>query len=180
MAVKLRLARHGRKRNPYYYIVATDSRTPRDGKFIERIGSYNPITNPATIELDFENALKWICNGAQPTDTVRRILSYKGVMMKKHLMDGAKKGAFAESDVDVRFNAWLDEKNNKIKTKISGLDSAKRADEKARLEAEKAVNEQRAQAIAKKYADAAMAAERAKNPVVEEAEASEVAEPADE
>ena len=158
MAVRLRLARHGRKARPYYYIVATDGRSPRDGNFIERIGSYNPMTNPATIELDFDKALTWVNNGAQPSDTVRRILSYKGVMMKKHLLDGVKKGAFDEAEAEKRFNSWFDEKNSKIKTKVSDLASAKRAEEKAKLEAETKIKEKRAEAIAKKQLEAINAA----------------------
>jgi small subunit ribosomal protein S16 len=169
MAVKLRLARHGRKSNPFYYVVATDGRSPRDGKFIERIGSYNPKTNPATIELNFEKALTWLMNGAQPTDTVRRILSYKGVMMKKHLLEGVRKGAFDEAEAEKRFAVWLGQKESKISDKISGLDKAKRDEEKAKFEAEKKVKEQRAEAIAKKYSDAAKAQ-------VEEAAVEEAAE----
>jgi small subunit ribosomal protein S16 len=152
MAVKLRLARHGRKSKPYYYIIATDSKSPRDGRFIERIGSYNPVTNPATIELDFEKALDWVTKGAQPTDTVKRILSYKGVLMKKHLLDGVRKGAFDEAEAEKRFTAWLEEKNSKITAKISDLSAKERAAAKAKLEAETKVKEERAQAIAKKYA----------------------------
>lgn len=152
MAVKLRLARHGRKSKPYYYIIASDNRSPRDGRFIERIGSYNPVTNPATIELDFEKALDWVIKGAQPTDTVKRILSYKGVLMKKHLLDGVKKGAFDEAEAEKRFAAWLQEKNSKITAKISDLSAKERAAAKAKLEAETKVKEERAQAIAKKYA----------------------------
>lgn len=171
MAVKLRLARHGRKSNPFYYVVATDGRSPRDGKFIERIGSYNPKTNPATIELNFEKALTWLMNGAQPTDTVRRILSYKGVMMKKHLLEGVRKGAFDEAEAEKRFAAWLGQKEAKISNKISGLDKAKREEEKAKFEAEKKVKEQRAEAIAKKYSDAVKAqaeeAETEEAPIVE-------------
>ncbi|MDR2011378.1 MAG: 30S ribosomal protein S16 [Bacteroidales bacterium] len=154
MAVRLRLARHGRKTRPYYYIVATDNRSPRDGKFIERIGSYNPVTNPATIELDFDRALTWLNNGAQPSDTVRRILSYKGVLMKKHLLEGVKKGAFDETEAEKRFNAWLEEKNSKIRSKVSDLESAKRTESKAKLEAETKVKEKRAEAIAKKQLEA--------------------------
>jgi len=168
MAVKLRLARHGRKSNPFYYIVATDSRTPRDGKFIERIGSYNPKTNPATIDLDFDKALTWIMNGAQPSDTVSRILSYKGVLMKKHLLDGVKKGAFNEEEAEKRFTAWVNEKQSKIHSKISTLDQAKRNEEKAKFEAEKLVKEQRAEAIAKKYSDAVKAEAAAKEEPAEE------------
>ncbi len=177
MAVKLRLARHGRKSSPFYYIVAADSRTPRDGKFIERIGSYNPKTNPATIELDFDKALNWVMNGAQPTDTVSRILSYKGVLMKKHLLEGVRKGAFDEAEANKRFTAWETEKLSKISAKISGLDQAKRNEEKARLEAEKLVNAQRAEAIAKKYAEAVKAeSEEAQEEVAEEAANNEAEE----
>jgi small subunit ribosomal protein S16 len=175
MAVKLRLARHGRKSNPFYYIVAADSRTPRDGKFIERVGSYNPKTNPATIELDFDKALTWVMNGAQPTDTVSRILSYKGVLMKKHLLEGVRKGAFNEAEAEIRFAAWENAKQSKINAKISGLDQVKRNEEKAKFEAEKLVNAQRAEAIAKKYSDA-VKAEAAVEAVAEEDAADEVAE----
>lgn len=169
MAVKLRLARHGRKGIPFYYIVATDSRTPRDGKFIERLGSYSPTTNPATIELNFDKALTWLMTGAQPTETVRRILSYKGVLMKKHLLDGVRKGAFDEAEADKRFVAWEKTKLSKIDAKIKGLDENKIQDEKTKFEAEKKIKEQRAEAIAKKYADAVKAqAEEARTEVAEE------------
>ena len=161
MAVKLRLARHGRKRQPYYYIVAADSRAPRDGKFIERIGSYNPVSNPAKIELDFDRALTWLMNGAQPSDTVRRILSYKGVLMKKHLLEGVKKGAFNEEEAEKRFKAWLAEKEVKISSKVSNLELAQREADKARLEAERKVKEQKAQELAKKFAAEAEAAKAA-------------------
>ncbi len=175
MAVKLRLARHGRKSNPFYYIVAADSRTPRDGKFIERIGSYNPKTNPATIELNFEKALSWVMNGAQPTDTVSRILSYKGILMKKHLLEGVRKGAFDEAEANKRFVAWEADKLAKISSKVNGLDQAKRNEESAKFEAEKLFNAQRAEAIAKKYAAAAKAAAKV-DEVEETEEVVEVAE----
>ena len=110
MAVKIRLARHGKKGFAFYHIVAADSRAPRDGKFIEKLGTYNPNTNPATIDLNFEKALDWLLKGAQPTDTCRAILSYKGVMYKKHLLGGVAKGAFSESDAEAKFNKWLSEK----------------------------------------------------------------------
>lgn len=152
MAVKLRLARHGRKSKPYYYIIAADSRAPRDGRFIERIGAYNPITNPATIDLDFDKALDWMMKGAQPTETVKRILSYTGVLMKKHLLEGAKKGAFSEAEAEKRFNAWLEDKNQKITAKVSDLTAKEREEAKAKLAAETKIKEDRAQAIAKKYA----------------------------
>jgi len=174
MAVKLRLARHGRKGLAFYYIVAADSRTPRDGKFIERIGSYNPTTNPATIDLNFDKALTWLMTGAQPSDTVRRILSYKGVLMKKHLLEGVRKGAFDEAEAERRFAEWEKTKLSKISEKIKGLDDDKVKANKARLEAEKLVKEQRAEAIAKKYAEAmkAQAEEtQAEETQVEEAQA---------
>lgn len=176
MAVKLRLARHGRKRQPYYYIVAADSRAPRDGKFIERIGSYSPVSNPAKIELDFDRALTWLMNGAQPSDTVRRILSYKGVLMKKHLLEGVKKGAFNEEEAEKRFKAWLAEKEAKISSKVSNLELAQRETDKARLEAERKVKEQKAQELAKKFAaeaEAAKAAQEAEKAEEAEAKAEE-------
>ncbi|MDR2835749.1 MAG: 30S ribosomal protein S16 [Bacteroidales bacterium] len=150
MAVRLRLARHGSKKRPYYYIVAADSRAPRDGHFIERIGSYNPMTNPATINLDFDKALAWIHNGAQPSDTVKRILSYKGVFMKKHLLDGVKKGAFDEATAEMKYQKWLEEKEQKIRNKVSDLELKKRNTKKEILAAEAKVNELRAAEIAKK------------------------------
>ncbi len=155
MAVKLRLARHGRKRYAYYHIIVADARSPRDGRLIERIGTYNPNTNPATIELNFDKALSWLKNGAQPTETVKRILSYKGVLMMKHLHDGVKKGAFDEAEAEKRFQAWLKEKSAKINAKIETLSKEQTDLEKARFEAEAKVNQERAQAIAKKYAEEA-------------------------
>ncbi len=154
MPVKIRLARHGRKRNAFYHIVVADSRAPRDGKYIERIGSYNPNTNPATINLDFDKAINWLGNGAQPTDTARAILSYEGVMMKRHLLAGVKKGAFDEAAAEVKFEAWKKEKEAKINAKKDGL--SKNADEalKARIEAEAKINADRAEAIAKRVSDA--------------------------
>ena len=172
MATKIRLARHGRKGRPFYHIVVADSRAPRDGKYIERIGSYNPNTNPATINLDFDKALTWLNNGAQPTDTARAILSYKGVMMKKHLQGGVKKGAFDEAAAEVKFEAWMKEKEAKINAKKEGLSTAASDSAKARLEAETKVATDRAEAIAKKAADAAAeiaAAEAAKNAPKKEA-----------
>jgi small subunit ribosomal protein S16 len=110
MPVKLRLARHGRKKFAFFHIVAADGRAPRDGKFIEKLGVYDPNTNPATIELDFDKSLNWLLKGAQPTETVRAILSYKGVLMKRHLLEGVRKGAFSEEEAEKRFTAWLKEK----------------------------------------------------------------------
>ncbi len=125
MATKIRLARHGRKGSPFYHVVVADSRAPRDGKYIERIGSYNPMTNPATIDLNFERALHWLMTGAQPTDTTKRILSYEGVLLKKHLLEGVKKGAFDMAAADTKFEAWKKEKIAKIQAKIVWLMSQK-------------------------------------------------------
>lgn len=155
MPAKIRLARHGRKRFPFYYIVVADARAPRDGKFIERIGSYNPNTNPATIDLDFDSALEWLQKGAQPTDTMRAILSYKGVLMKNHLLNGAKKGAFSEEVAEQRFEKWMVEKENKIQSKVSKLGEEQRASDKQRFENEVKINEERAQLISKNQAEAA-------------------------
>jgi small subunit ribosomal protein S16 len=161
MPVRIRLARHGRKHRAYYYIVAADSRAPRDGKFIERLGSYNPNTNPATIELNFDRALQWLQNGAQPSDTARAILSYKGVLMKKHLLDGVKKGAFDEVMAEQKFNEWLADKESKIQAKVDKLKAAKDSSVKEKLEIERKVNEARVQALAEKNAELAKEAEEA-------------------
>ena len=158
MSVKIRLARHGRKQHAYYHIVVANSRSPRDGRFIERIGSYNPNTNPATIDLDFDKAITWLNNGAQPTDTCRTILSNKGVMMKKHLLEGVKKGAFDLAEADIRFAAWVKEKENSIQAKKDGLTAGVNEDLKNRLKAEVKVNEARQAEIARKSAAAALAA----------------------
>ena len=160
MPVKIRLQRHGKKGKPYYWIVAADSRAKRDGKYLEKLGAYNPNTNPATIDLDIDGAVKWLQNGAQPTDTAKAILSYKGAMLKNHLAGGVRKGALTEEQAEEKFNAWLEEKAAKIQAKADGLSKAD-ADAKAKaLEAEKAVNEARIAAAA---------------PVVEEEVAEEVA-----
>jgi len=175
MSVKIRLARHGRKQHAYYHIVVANSRAPRDGRFIERIGSYNPNTNPATIDLDFDKAISWLFKGAQPTDTTRSILSQQGVMMKKHLLEGAKKGAFSEADAEVKFEAWMKEKSAKVQ---SSKESAQIEDKKARLKAEVKVNEARLAEIAKRNAAAAAAKLPAPAPVAEEAAPEVVAEEA--
>ena len=166
MATKLRLQRRGRKNYPFYQIIVADSRAPRDGKYIERIGSYNPNTNPATITLDFDRALYWLQTGAQPTDTVRNILSSEGVLMKKHLLGGVTKGAFDEAEAEKRFSAWKSNKLQDEKSEMTRDEEKKRAEEKARLDAEKEVNKARAEALAKKKADE----EAANAPVVEEVE----------
>ena len=167
MSVKIRLARHGRKQHAYYHIVVANSRSPRDGRFLERIGSYNPNTNPATIDLDFDKAIAWLTNGAQPTDTARTILSHKGVMMKKHLLEGVKKGAFDLAEAEVRFDAWVKEKENAVQAKKDALATGFSDEMKKRLKAEVKVNEARLAEIAKKNAAAAAAAVK---PVAEEAE----------
>jgi len=158
MPVKLRLARHGRKGRPFFHIVAADSRAPRDGKFIERVGSYNPNTNPATIVLDFDKALTWLDNGAQPSDTVRNILSDEGVLMKKHLLGGVKKGAFDEAAAEVKYNAWKDAKDAKINATKEEISAAKAELAAKRLEAETKISNDRAEAIAKRISDAEAAA----------------------
>ena len=173
MAVKIRLARHGKKGYAFYHIVVADSRAPRDGKFIEKLGTYNPNTNPATIDLNFEQALGWLMKGAQPTDTARAILSYKGVLYKKHLLGGVAKGAFSESDAEAKFNKWLGEKEGKVAAKVNKLAADASADKKARLTAEAAVKEARAAAIAERKAaaeaEAAAAAAEAEEAPAEEA-----------
>ncbi|AZQ43419.1 30S ribosomal protein S16 [Nonlabens ponticola] len=143
MPVKIRLQRHGKKGKPFYWIVAADSRSKRDGKYLEKLGTYNPNTNPATINLDVDGSVKWLENGAQPTDTARGILSYKGVMLKRHLKGGVKKGAFTEEQMEEKFNSWVSEKEGKIADKASGLQAAEEKEAAKALEAEKAVNEAR-------------------------------------
>ncbi len=161
MSVKIRLARKGRKKQAYYHVVVADSRSPRDGRFIEKIGTYNPLTDPATIDINFEKALGWLQKGAQPTDTCRAILQYKGVMMKKHLLEGVKKGAFDEAEAERRFNEWLKGKEEKIELKKSGLEKMGEELRKKKLEAEKAVKEARAAELAKRAAALAAEAEAA-------------------
>jgi len=153
MAVKIRLARKGRKKLAYYHIVVADSRSPRDGRYIEKIGSYNPITNPATIELDFDKALGWLQNGALPTDTCRAILSYKGVLLKKHLLEGVKKGAFDEAEASNRFDEWMKLNETKIESKKSGLEKSKDDEIGSRLAMEKRINEARTAKLAKRKAE---------------------------
>jgi small subunit ribosomal protein S16 len=169
MATKIRLQRHGKKGKPFYYIVVADARAPRDGRFIERIGSYNPNTNPATIDLDFEKSLSWVNNGAQPTDTCRAILSYKGILYKKHLQGGVKKGALTEEQAEEKFNAWLEQKAGKISGKQSSLLSAKEEAKKAALIAEAKKKEERAAAIAAKNTPAAEESTEEETPAADEA-----------
>ena len=175
MPVKIRLTRRGRKKAPFYHIVVADSRAPRDGRFIESIGKYNPVTNPATIELDFDKALDWLLKGAQPTDTCRAILSYKGVMMKKHLLEGVKKGALTEEQAEEKFQSWLKEKESKIQAKVDMLQKGEDSELKKRMDAETKVREARAEELAKRNAEAA-AAEAKANAPKEEAQAEETTE----
>ena len=165
MSVKIRLQRHGKKGKPFYWIVAADARSKRDGRFLEKIGTYNPNTNPATIDLSVDDAVRWLQNGAQPTDTARAILSYKGAMLKNHLAGGVRKGALTEEQAEEKFNAWLEEKEGVVNAKKDTLAKAE-ADTKAKaLAAEKEVN-------AKREADA-VAEEEAVAEVTEEASSEE-------
>ena len=148
MPVKIRLQRHGKKGKPYYWIVAADARAKRDGKYLEKLGAYNPNTNPATIDLNLDKSVEWLQNGAQPTDTARAILSYKGALLKNHLAGGVKKGALTEEQAEKKFNAWLEEKATKVQAKADGLSKADAEAKALALEAEKAVNEARIAAAA--------------------------------
>ncbi len=171
MPVKIRLQRHGKKGKPFYWVVAADSRAKRDGKFLEKLGTYNPNTNPATIDLNIDGSVKWLQNGAQPSETAKRILSYKGVLLKHHLLGGVRKGALTEEQVEEKFNAWLDEKAKIVENKVDGLSKAQAKAKADALKAEKEVNEKRA-----------LAAVEAAAPPVEEVaeEVAEVEVPAEE
>ena len=163
MSVKIRLQRHGKKGKPFYWVVAADARSKRDGKYLEKIGTYNPNTNPATVDLNLDAAVKWLFNGAQPTDTARAILSYKGALLKHHLEGGIRKGALTQEQADAKLATWLDEKSGKVDAKKEGLTKAQ-ADAKAKaLKVEQAVN-------AKRLADAVAAEAAANVPEVVEAE----------
>jgi small subunit ribosomal protein S16 len=186
MPVKIRLQRHGKKGYPFFHIVIADGRAPRDGKFIEKLGTYNPNTNPASIDLNFEKTLQWVKNGAQPTETARAILSYKGVMMKLHLDKGVTKGAMTEEQAQAKFEKWLEEKQSKIEGKKQKLASTKEQSYSEKMKAETDKNQARAAALAVKNTpvaeEAAPVAEEAA-PVAEEAapvaeEAAPVAEAA--
>ena len=175
MATKIRLQRNGRKSYALYSIVIADVRAPRDGKFIEKIGTYNPNTNPATVDLNFESALKWVMNGAQPTDTVRNILSREGVYMKKHLLGGVAKGAFGEAEAEAKFEAWKNNKQSGLAALKAKEEAEAKAEAKARLEAEKKVNEEIAKKVAEKKAAEAAAKVEAEAPATEEATPAEEA-----
>jgi small subunit ribosomal protein S16 len=175
MPVKIRLTRQGRKARPYYHIVVADSRAPRDGRFIEKLGSYNPLTNPSTIELDFDKALGWLQKGAQPTDTCRAILSVNGVLYKNHLLNGVKKGAFDVTEADRRFEAWKNEKNQKLEASKENTLKLQEEDARKKLAAETKVREMRAQELAKRLAEKAASEKAAAAPAEEAGEAAEAA-----
>ena len=180
MATKIRLQRFGRKGYAFYQVVIADSRAPRDGKFIERIGSYNPNTNPATIDLNFDRALYWLQTGAQPTNTARMILSREGVCLKKHLLEGVKKGAFDEAKAEEKFQAWLSEKKLTLQQVRDAEREKSKASVKARLDAETEMNKAKAEALAKKKAEIAAAKAKAEAEAAAAAAAeAEAAKPAE-
>lgn len=179
MPAKIRLQRHGKKGQPFYHIVVADSRSPRDGKFIEKLGTYNPLTNPAQINIKFDRALYWYSVGAVPTDTARSLLSKTGVMMKYHLMRGVQKGAMTVEQAEIKFQNWMKEKEAKAASMVKNMEEKTRGEKKARIEAEKQVNEARAAELAKKRlaeieAKKAAEAEAAAEAAAEEAAAEEV------
>ena len=181
MSVKIRLQRHGKKGKPFYWIVAADARAKRDGRFLEKLGTYNPNTNPATVNLDVDGAVKWLQNGAQPTDTAKTILSYKGAMLKNHLVGGVRKGALTEEQAEEKFQAWLEEKAGKVASKEENVAKEKSEAKAKALEAEKAVNEARVAAAVEEFAPEVVeeeVAEEAAPEAVEEATPEVVAEEA--
>ncbi|MDA9250980.1 30S ribosomal protein S16 [Flavobacteriaceae bacterium] len=194
MPVRIRLQRHGKKGKPFYWIVAADARSKRDGRYLEKLGVYNPNTNPATVEVDLDGSVKWLESGAQPSDTARTLLSYRGVLLKHHLNGGVKKGALTQEEADNKLAAWLDEKQAKIQAKVDGLSKDKASSSAKKLQAETEIREKRisdalaadaaveeaaaAELEATKAAEAEKAAAEApaveEAPVVEEAPATEV------
>jgi small subunit ribosomal protein S16 len=172
MPVKIRLQRHGKKGKPFYWVVAADARAKRDGRYLEKIGTYNPNTNPATVNLDVDAAVKWLENGAQPTDTARALLSYRGALLKHHLQGGVRKGALTQEDADVKFEAWLEQKDVLIQAKVDGLSKEDAKAKANAFAAEKAVNEKRV-SDAKALVDEAAAEEAAAAAAVEAAAAAE-------
>ena len=186
MPVKIRLQRHGKKGKPFYWVVAADARSKRDGRYLEKLGTYNPNTNPATVELDIDNAVKWLENGAQPTDTARTLLSYRGALLKHHLNGGVRKGALTQEAADAKFEAWVADKEAKIQAKEEGLTSEAASKAAAALAAEKAVNEKRIadakaieeEALAETALEEAPATEEA--PAVEDTKEEETTEEAPE
>ena len=177
MPARIRLQRHGKKNQPFYHIVVADGRAPRDGRFIEKLGTYNPMTNPAQIVLNEEKAVEWLKNGAQPSTTCRRILSYKGVLLRRHLQVGVEKGALTQEQADVKYNEWKQAKDAKIANTKSNVENEARNEAKARMEAEKKVNETKAAAVAAKR-QAAAEAEAAAKAEAEAAAAAEAEAPA--
>jgi small subunit ribosomal protein S16 len=183
MPVKIRLQRRGKKGKPFYWVVAADARSKRDGKFLEKLGTYNPNTNPAQITLDVDGSVKWLSNGAQPTDTAKRILSYKGALLKHHLLGGVAKGALTEDQANKKFEAWLEEKEQKVEGKKGDLAKAKEQAKAKALEAEREINEKRKAAAAEAEAEATaeeteapteeVASTEAEAPVEEAAEGEE-------
>jgi len=167
MATRIRLQRHGKKNKAFFHLVAADSRAKRDGKFIEKLGTYNPNTNPATIEINFDKTLHWVQVGAEMSETARAILSYKGVLHKNHLLNGVKKGALTTEQAEAKFAAWLAEKDAKVSGKVDTLAKNEAADKAARMKAEEVANAAKAAAVEAKNA-----------PVVEEVEEAPVAEEA--
>ena len=178
MPVRIRLQRHGKKGKPFYWVVAADSRSKRDGKFLEKLGIYNPNTNPATVEIDVDSAVKWLQNGAQPTDTARTLLSRKGALLKHHLVKGVAKGALTEEQVEERFAAWLAEKDAANTAEVSALNKEKEAAKAKALEAEKEANEKRAAEIAAANAPEPEVVEEAAEEASEEVAEAPVAEEA--
>ena len=168
MATRMRLQRYGKKGQPFYHIVITDGRAPRDGRFIEKIGTYNPLSVPATIDLDMEKALSWMQKGASPSDTAKAILSYKGILYKHHLIKGVAKGAFSQEVADAKFQQWLDEKQAKINSKISQKAQETKSEHKKRLEVETKLKEEREAVLAAKRAK--LEAKEAKQEAVAEVE----------
>jgi len=170
MPVKIRLQRHGKKGKPFYWIVAADARSKRDGKYLEKLGTYNPNFNPAKIEINIDGTVQWLQNGAQPTDTAKSILSYKGILLKNHLVGGVRKGALTEEQAEAKFQAWIEEKSTKIDAKKSDLEKAVDAEKAKIFEAEKAANEARIAAAVPVVEEVIEEAA----PIVEEAAAEEV------
>ena len=169
MSVKIRLQRHGKKGKPFYWVVAADARSKRDGKYLEKIGTYNPNTNPATIDLNLDSAVRWLHNGAQPTDTAKAILSYKGALLKHHLDGGIRKGALTQEQADAKLTAWLEAKSGKVDAKKDGLSKAQAAAKAQAFKAEQAVNAKRLEDAAKAEADAIAAESAVEEVEVEEA-----------
>lgn len=180
MSVKIRLQRHGKKGKPFYWVVAADARSKRDGKYLEKIGTYNPNTNPATIDINLDSAVQWLHNGAQPTDTARAILSYKGALLKHHLDGGVRKGALTQEQADAKLAAWLEAKAGKVDAKKDGLSKAQEAAKAKALKAEQAANAKRLAAAAQAEVEATQeeVTEEVAEEVVAETPVAEVEAPA--